>query len=175
MTGYTVVACILWSLGEGRPLSAALGLVRVDGLDASSIVSGLVARLGALGAPVMLDSVTIAGFNVVSPMTVERLTGSPVIFVYKYRPNAERLGEGLRAAGLPFSGLRERVIRFVVERVRAVETKRGTLYMFAWGLSIEDAVKLVEASQERARMPEVLRAAHYTASEASRLLLASRG
>ena len=169
-SGFTVVACVSWSIRESRPLSASIAPVRVDGLDASSIIAALVEEVGAAGAPVLLDSVTIAGFNVVSPASIIRLAGSPVIYVYKYMPSLANLRRGLESSRLPLSGLRLKIIEAVISRINVVETRRGKLYMSVWGLpgGVEAAIRLVEACQVHARTPEPLRVAHFTASGVSR-------
>ncbi|GBF08726.1 UPF0215 protein [Aeropyrum pernix] len=167
--GFTAVACISWDNRLRLPLAGSLGLVRVDGVDATSVLAGLVLRLGAAGRPVLLDSLTIGGFNIVSPPGVERLTGSPVIAVYNYRPSLERLESGLRSSRLPLAGVRARVLSLVEEAVEA-STPRGPVYLVAWGLEASEARRLVLETQVYGRKPEPVRIAHYTASEASEAL-----
>ncbi len=172
-SGFTVVACIAWSIEASRPLSASIAPVRVDGLEASSIVAALIEEVGARGAPLLLDSVTIAGFNVVSPRTVMKLVGSPVIYVYKYMPSLESLRRGLMSSRLPLLDIRLRIVESVVASVKPVETRRGRLFISVWGLPgyVGAAKRLVELCQVHARTPEPLRIAHFTASGASRALL----
>ncbi|BAN89838.1 uncharacterized conserved protein [Aeropyrum camini SY1 = JCM 12091] len=167
--GFTIVACISWDARLRTPVDGALGLVRVDGVDASSVLAGLVLKLGAAGKPVLLDSLTIAGFNIVSPPALERLVGSPVLAVYNYRPSMERLVAGLRSSGLPLAGERMRVLSLVEGAVEA-ETPRGTVYLVAWGMEAPEAVRLAVETQVYGRKPEPVRIAHYTASEASEAL-----
>ncbi|MCE4603935.1 MAG: DUF99 family protein [Aeropyrum sp.] len=168
----TVIACILWGIEAGLPKRAALAPATVDGLDATSVVSGLMLSLGAAGSPLLLDSLTTAGFNVVSPLGVARLVDSPTIVVYTYKPSLDRLVSALQSAQLPFSEARIRLLS-LVERVFEAETRKGRLYLLAWGLDREEAVELVESAQIHARKPEPLRIAHYTASEASEALPAA--
>ena len=169
MSGETLVACVKWGLRPPRPAGIAMAPVRVDGLDATSIVMGLMEVLGARGCPLVLDSLTVAGFNLVSPGSLFKAMGSPVIVVYTYRPSYERLEEGLRRSGLPHAELRLRVLSLVESSVR-VETPKGPLYMIARGISVREAVRLVAELQVHARKPEPVRVAHYTASEAVRAL-----
>ena len=169
-SGFTLVSCILWDVVEGEPVDAALAPIRIDGLDASDVIVGLVEVLRAPGSPLIVDSVTIAGFNVVNPLTIMKVVASPVVYVYKYMPSLERLLGGLEKAGLPLSEVRARVIELVVSSVRPVETRRGVVYMAAMGMSFRDAASLIEELQVYSRIPEPLRLAHYTASEASLLL-----
>ena len=166
--GYTTAACVCY---DGlRPVGVKLGLLRVDGLEATGVVAylALAACRGRPGA-VLLDSVTIAGFNLVSPPGLARLAGAPVVVVYKYRPSYGRLASAASRAPGP-AWLRLRVLRIVEDAVEA-ETRRGRLYIIPWGLPLREALGLVESLQVHARTPEPLRAAHMVASAASRALL----
>ncbi len=172
-SGFTLVSCILWSLEGGGPVTAALAPVRVDGLDATDVIAGLVEVLQAPRSPLIVDSVTIAGFNVVNPYGIVESVGSPVVYVYKYMPSLERLLGGLEKARLPLTKVRARVIEAVVSSVKPAETRRGIVYLGVVGMQFDVAVKLVEKLQVYSRTPEPLRIAHYTASEASLLLYPS--
>ena len=168
-TGCTIVSCILWDLEEG-PITSSSRPVRVDGLDASSVIAGIIQELGPTGyrlKALLLDSITIAGFNVVSPSTIEKLAGLPTIIIYKYKPSLGRLLAPLRENFSDWE-LRARVIA-VVDTAHEVETGRGKLYVISWGLGIGRARALIERLQFYSRVPEPLRMAHYLASSLSRL------
>ena len=167
--GFTVYSCVCYR--DATPLDAHLGIVRIDGLEASGLLAYSVLR-ACRGPPdlVLLDSVTIAGFNVASPYALHRLVGAPVVVVYTYRPSYERLAPAaMRAPG--GLGPRRPVLRLVNEAVE-VETRRGPLHILAVGTSLAEAVEAIESLQVHSRVPEPLRMAHALASEASRLLMA---
>ncbi len=164
--GCTLVACILWDSGLG-PLDASLSMVKVDGLEASSVVAYLVQRLAGSPEAVLLDSVTLAGFNIVSPSTVYKLTRVPVVVIYKYRPSFKRVERAVEEH-LPSPQLRLRVLR-LLDQARAVATGRGPLYTISWPPDY-DPVPLIEELQLYGRIPEPLRAVHYIASSISRIL-----
>lgn len=164
--GATAVACV--SYREVRPVAASIGLIRVDGLDATSVLSALISMVSHPPGVVFLDSITIGGFNVVSLAGLTRLTGLPVIVVYTYRPSLERLKEPLVRHFKDWE-LRLRAIR-PVESAYLARTSRGPLYIVSWGVDREEAVRLVEAYQLFTRVPEPIRVAHRLASEASRLI-----
>lgn len=169
----TIVACVKWRISPPKPVNAALGTISVDGLDATSIVSHMIAgQLLCYGCPLLVDSLTIAGFNIISPPGVKSLAGSPTIAVYNYKPSLESLRRGLLASSLPFLEERLRVLELLSNSTRA-STGRGVIYIVAWGLGREEAISIVESTQVHARKPEPLRIAHYTASEASLALEAS--
>jgi len=167
--GYTLYACIVMRRRTTglEPLSAGLGLVKVDGLDASSLLAYTIRSIaGGSVDYVMLDSITIAGFNVVSPATINRLLNIPVIVAYTYKPSYHRLSSAARR--LATFTLIDRVLRLVSQAER-VETRRGELYVLAWGLDVEEAKQAIELFQLFSRKPEPVRAAHYLASTASRV------
>ncbi|MCX8196425.1 MAG: DUF99 family protein [Acidilobaceae archaeon] len=164
---YTALACLLWSSG---PRAARFALLSIDGLEASSVVSAMVQQLLSLARAeaLLLDSLTIAGFNVISPATVERLTGLPTVVIYTYEPSSERLRAAMEKH-LSDWELRLRVLK-EVDRAQRVATKKGDLYIYSWGLPLERAKALVEGLQIHARVPEPLRLAHMLASDMSYLL-----
>ncbi len=173
--GSTLLACISWKgRGPGAPARGALALLRVDGADATSIVSALASILALPGKPLLLlDSITIAGFDAVSPSGFKMLTGGELIVVYTRRPRRERLLEALRRSGAALRDAKERIILWMLEHIFEVETSRGRLYL-ASTLSRDDAISVVESLQAHARVPEPLRVAHATASRASMELKGKR-
>lgn len=170
--GRAIVACVSWSLDygpPGLPSSVLLTSVEIDGLDATSIVAAAALELSGPGNVLLLDSVTIGGFNVVSPGAYRLLTRGEVIIIYTRRPRLHRILVALEKSGSDLGGVKRRVIEAVVGRVTRVETARGHLYIYAT-TPLEEAVKLVTLTQAHARKPEPLRVAHYTASAASRVV-----
>ena len=168
--GYTVEACIAW--GPRGPEEAAFLPVHIDGLDATGQVCMMARVLSTRmegSEAVLLDSLTTAGFNIVSPATISRCAGAPVIVVYKRKPRLERIRAALERH-FPDHSLRWRVLRLLQE-VERVETRLGPLYLLSWGACKREAVAVVERYQYRSRMPEPLRLAHLFASEISRLLI----
>jgi len=162
--GYTVVACTCYE--DLRPIGVSLGILRIDGLEATGIVSYLsLAACKSRPSVILLDSITIAGFNVVSPPGLARLTGAPVIVVYPYEPAYNRLAPAAARAPGPFS-IRSRVLA-IVDRYIKVDTPKGSLYLLTWGIPLKDAVDVVVKLQVHARIPEPLRTAHMIASSSS--------
>ncbi|MGC9209917.1 MAG: DUF99 family protein [Acidilobus sp.] len=164
--GLTAVACV--SYVELRPRGASFGVIHVDGLDATSVLSHLVKTISTPPGVVFLDSITIGGFNVVSIAGLSKLTGMSIVVVYTYSPSLERLREPL-VKHFPDWELRLRALR-PIEGAERVVTRRGELYLVTWGVSAEEAARLVESYQLFTRVPEPLRVAHRLASEASHVL-----
>jgi len=168
-SGHTLLTCVSWEEGVGVTGLAFLP-VTVDGLDGTSAAVFMARHLAyPRGVDlVLLDSLTLAGFNVVSPASLHEATGAPVAVVYTYKPSLERLARGLEAARLPYASVRLRVLS-LVERARRVETPRGPLYLVEWPPGA-DTLPAIVKSQVYDRRPAPLRAAHYISSALSRLL-----
>ncbi len=166
--GFTIYACISFDLNL-NPINMDVGLLKIDGLEASSIIA-YSASLASLGKAfvLLLDSLTIAGFNVISPATIMKLSNAPTIVVYNYKPSFERLYSAF--SKLSFSDLRKKVLR-IVDSAKHIETPRGELWILSWGMEESYAKRLIEKLQVHSRVPEPLRIAHSIASEASLLLL----
>ncbi|MCG2891724.1 MAG: DUF99 family protein [Acidilobus sp.] len=164
--GLTTVACVAYR--ELWPFDASLGIIRVDGLDATSVLSGMISLMAKPPGAVLLDSITIGGFNVISLPGLSRLTGMPAIVVYSYEPSFERLEAPLRQH-FADAELRLRALA-PIRGARRVMTRRGELYLVTWGVELSEAVKVVEAYQYFTKVPEPIRVAHRLASEASRLM-----
>ncbi len=168
--GRTLVTCISWSR-EGGVEDLGFLPVHVDGLDASSILSYLVSVLspGEAVDAILLDSLTIAGFNIVSPDTLYRSRGTPVIIVYSYKPSYSRLSAGLEASQLPLLNVRRRILELVNSAER-VDTLRGELYLLPWRISLSKARDIIISCQDRDKRPAPLRMAHYISSALSRII-----
>ncbi|MCE4624836.1 MAG: DUF99 family protein [Desulfurococcales archaeon] len=169
--GFTVVACVLYGSEHGLTGVGHLP-IKVDGLDASSQVAYIARRMtgqcpsGAVEA-VFFDSITIGGFNIISPPTIAAASGAPVVFIYKRAPNLSKIADAV--IHTRYSWIRMRVLT-LLSTVREVNTLKGPLYVVTWGLLPEEARSLIEKYQVHARMPEPLRIAHYIASSISRVI-----
>jgi len=166
--GFTTYVCISFDL-DLNPINIDIGLLKIDGLEASSIIA-YSASLASLGRAfvLLLDSLTIAGFNVISPATIMKLSGAPTVVVYSYKPSFKRLYSAF--SRLSFSNLRERVLG-IVDLAKHIETPKGELWILTWGIEEDFAKYLIKKLQVHSRVPEPLRIAHGVASEASLLLL----
>ena len=161
---YTLMACVFY---RGHlPQYVRLGLVRIDGLDATSVLAGL---LGHDVDMVFLDTIVYAGFNIVSISGLKRLVGSDVIAFYPYRPSYERLAEPVRKY-LSNPEIRLRLLG-QLKWLRELETRHGRVFSID---SLDDPVETkgwIERYQFFSRIPEPLRVAHVVASQSSMLLL----
>ena len=110
---------------------------------------------------VMMDSITVAGFNIVNIRLLFNETGLPVIALTRDKPTDIEVKEALQ--NLPDW---EERLRLIEEAGELTEVRvRGTpLYVHLAGISKQDAERIVNTTSTRANFPEPLRVAHLIAS-----------
>ena len=170
--GFTAVACVLYSKDLGL-ISLGHLPIKIDGLDASAQLSYIARHLSSNCPPnrveaVFLDSITIGGFNIVSPPTISRAANAPVLILYKRMPNLSRIADAV--IHTQYSWLRMRVIN-LLSATQEVQTRLGPLYVVSWDLPMRRVRSIIERYQLHARIPEPLRIAHYIASAISRVII----
>ncbi len=169
---YTIIACTLYNIEYG-PLHIGFLPVKIDGLDATSQILHL-SRILYLQSEtpvsgILLDSLTIAGFNIVSPSMLYNQLNLPVIVIYKRKPRYNRIVTAV-TKHLSYPEVRLRVLK-LLEKPEMVITKKGKLYIVRWGIDSKNARDIIEKLQLYSRIPEPLRFIDYFASAVSRLLL----
>ncbi|MFP3241505.1 DUF99 family protein [Caldisphaera sp.] len=165
--GKTVISCL--SYREVWPEKIKIGIVHTDGLDATSILSYLIKVLGNnKKSLVMFDSITIAGFNVISLPGIEKLTGFPSIVIYNYKPSIKNLLNALRPHFID-SKIRELAIN-QIKSYEKIESKKGILYIVNRGVNKEDAIEIINSYQFYSRIPEPLRLSHIITSQISKII-----
>lgn len=144
--------------------------VEIDGMDATEKIFSMI-----LNSPhydqlriVVLNGVTLAGFNVVDLMELFNKTGLPVIAVAREKPNFEDIRKALE--NLPESGKRWEAIENAGKLIE-VQTRDAEepIYVQIVGISEEDARKVLKRTSTRSNVPEALRVAHIIASGLTRL------
>ncbi len=139
--------------------------VRVDGLDATEKLAEMI-----VASPhyrqlriVLLNGVTLAGFNVVDIEELWHKTGLPAIAVTRDEPNFDDIRKALR--NLPYSEERWRAIEKAGKMIR-VRTREGEapVYVHVVGLSKVVAKRVLKSTSTRSNVPECLRVAHLIAS-----------
>ena len=139
--------------------------VRVDGFEATRKIASMIK-----GSPhykqlrvIMLNGVTIAGFNVVDIKKLNTDTGLPVIAVTRDKPDFDEIHEALKK--LPKSNERWKAI-LNAGKLYEVQIRggKGRVYMQIAGITEEDARKILQLTSTRSYIPEALRVAHLIAS-----------
>ncbi len=138
--------------------------VKKDGLDATDKIAQMVSDTKHYGQirAIMLNGITLAGFNVIDMDRLHELTGLPVIVIMRKLPDMESIKIAL-------THLTEEEYRYglITKAGNAIEieVKRGEpIYIQIRGLSEEDAIKIVRATAIHSRVPEPVRVAHLIAT-----------
>jgi endonuclease V-like protein UPF0215 family len=139
--------------------------VRIDGFDGTERVASMVtgsAHYRQLRV-IMLNGVTLAGFNVVDLKRLNAETKLPVIAVTRDRPDLEDIRKALRNLSWP-----ERRWKALLNagQIFEVNTRNSSerVYIEICGVPEEDARKIVKLTSTRSSIPEALRVAHLVAS-----------
>jgi len=136
-----------------------IGEVEKDGADAAEQLTQLVAqsRFAEHTQLVMLQGITLAGFNVVDVFHLHEGLGLPILVVARKQPDMISIRKAL-LAHIP--GGKQKWA--VIERLGSPEPA-GNVYVQRVGLSIEEAIAVVERFAIHSHIPEPLRTAHLIA------------
>ena len=143
--------------------------VEKDGSDATAVLAGTIAgsRFHEHIHLVLLQGVTLAGFNVVDACVLHEQVARPVLVVARKRPDMEAIRRALETR-IPGGAAKWRSI----DRLGPMEPCAG-VYVQRVGLSAEEAAAVVERLAIHSQIPEPLRVAHLIAGAIARG--ASRG
>jgi len=139
--------------------------VHVDGLDATEKLAEMITRSPHYPQlrVIILNGVTLAGFNVVDIEELSQKAKLPVVAVTRDKPNFDDIKKALK--NLPNSEERWRAIEKAGKMIK-VRTRNGEepVYVHVAGLSEEDAKRILKSTSTRSNVPEALRVAHIIAS-----------
>lgn len=130
--------------------------VRRDGSDATEVIARMVLETPFYShvRAVMLDGITLAGFNVVELPRLHHLLGIPVLVVMRRQPDFERIHAAL--IGHVRGGARKWRL---IEQAGTPEPLRGVFVQRA-GLTLAAADLLLQTWVRQGKLPEPLRLAH---------------
>ena len=138
--------------------------VRIDGLDATQKLVKMINQSSHKPQlkVIMLDGITVGGFNLIDIKELNKKTGLAVIVINRKMPNLKKVKKAL----LNFSDFEERwKIVKSAGRIKRFLTKRGKfIYYQNVGVDDEDAEKIINLSISRSDIPEPLRVAHLIAT-----------
>ncbi len=137
--------------------------VAIDGLDATSQIASMInnsphhkqLRL------VMLNGITLAGFNLVDIHQLSSAIGLPVVALTETQPDLDAIRKALD--NLPDTQARWDIV-FRAGQIHEVKCRGKRLFMVLAGVSLSDAKTVVELTATRSCLPEPLRVAHLVAS-----------
>lgn len=139
--------------------------VTIDGMDATKKIAAMIKDSPHYDQlrVVVLDGVTVAGFNVVDIKELYKKVDRPVIAVTREEPNFEEIRRALE--NLPEYKKRWEVIKNTGEMTK-VRTRKDEepIYIQVAGISQKDAEEILKKTSTRSNIPEALRVAHIIAS-----------
>ena len=137
--------------------------VTVDGTDATEKILQMVKKTKHKDLRIiMIDGITLGGFNVVNIKKLFEKTGLGVIVVVRHKPNFRQIKQVL-------NNLKDGEKRWdymqIAGEPKKVETKPGKfIYIQNYGINDSDAKKIVKLSSTRSLIPEPIRVAHLIGS-----------
>jgi len=144
--------------------------IAIDGFDATDKISSMITRSPHYKQlrVVMLNGLTFAGFNIVNIESLYVATKLPVITVTREKPDLADIRKALK--NLPCSEERWVAILKAGETFEVpTRSAKAKVYVQTFGVSIEDAQKILRLTSTRSNIPEALRVAHLIASGISHL------
>lgn len=139
--------------------------VEIDGMDATEKIASMIVESPHYDQlrVIMLNGVTMAGFNVIDIEELFEKVKVPVIAVARDRPSFGDIKKALQ--NLPQSDKRWKAIGKAGEIIE-VHTRGGEepVYAHVVGVTVEDAKHILKNTSTRSNIPEALRVAHLVAS-----------
>jgi len=132
--------------------------VKVDGTDATQKIVEMInsSRHKNQLRAIMLDGITVSGFNVVDISKVNKETGLPVIVIVRREPDLEKVEAALEK----FADKGERLA--AIERAGPIK-KYKSIYFQSVGLDEIDAKGIISLTITHSKIPEPIRIAHLIA------------
>jgi endonuclease V-like protein UPF0215 family len=144
--------------------------IAVDGFDATERIASMITGSSHYKQlrVIMLNGITLAGFNIVDVKALNVATRLPVITVTREKPDFTEIRKALQ--NLTRSEERWEAILKAGEPIKVfTRNAKAKVYMQSVGVSKEDAQKILRLTSTRSNVPEALRVAHLIASGISGL------
>jgi endonuclease V-like protein UPF0215 family len=137
--------------------------VEVDGTDATARVAAMVTstRFRPMLRAVLLNGITLGGFNVVDLDALHAGLGVPVVSIVRGEPDAAKAEAAVRKH---FPDAQERLALLRRQPARPVRNGRFTVWANWRGIETEEIPALLAAATVRGAIPEPVRLAHIIAS-----------
>ena len=140
--------------GGNYPDGILSSSVKVDGTDSTSKIVNMVikSRFRKQLHCIMLDGISLAGFNVVDIGKVYEKTGIPVLVVARNYPDFGKIRSALDKIGKPN--------RFRLLEKAGNPVKAGKVYVQFKGMSLQHAKEILRITSTHSYIPEPIRLAH---------------
>jgi endonuclease V-like protein UPF0215 family len=138
--------------------------VKIDGLDSTQKIVKLInsSRHKQQLKVIMLDGVTLGGFNIIDVKTLHKKTNLPVIVINRKSPNLDEVKNALKN----FKDFRKRwkMIKNA-GKIKTFKLQSGAnVYYQSIGLDDEETEDIINLSTTHSQIPEPLRVAHLIAT-----------
>ncbi|MEM2896540.1 MAG: DUF99 family protein [Candidatus Bathyarchaeia archaeon] len=145
-----------------------LGRITIDGLDSTEVIIDLLKDLDF--DILMLNSITLAGFNIVDVDRIKKSYKKPILIVIKEKPNNKAVKEALRKHFKDWK-YRWSLIRRLkkIYKTKTLENQ-PPLYFEVLSLKPKSAINIMKYYCLTCRIPEPLRVARLIAKESSPIL-----
>jgi endonuclease V-like protein UPF0215 family len=136
--------------------------VDIDGEDATEkIIEKILKTRHKDLRIVMLDGITVAGFNTVNIKEIYDKTGLPVIVINREKPNLEKFIETLK--NMTNSEKRLKAVKDAGP-IYSMSVKNKRIYFQSYGIKKDDVEEIIKTTSTMSLIPEPLRAAHLIAN-----------
>lgn len=145
---------------EGPHLvKARTSWITVDGLDATSVASGMLSSLPARDSPILLAGATFGGFNIIDPRVLQRKFRTPTIVVIGSRPDNRAVKRAL-VKHFPDWRRRWRILSSLgpLNQARTFRNE-GPVFYEAFGCGDVETRRILRGWAYVSRIPEPLRVA----------------
>ncbi len=138
--------------------------IEKDGMDSTEKLTKLInsSRHKKQLKVIMLDGITVGGFNIIDVKKLNESTGLPVVVVNRKHPDLEKVREALKM--FPDSEERWNTIKKAGE-IKNMRLRNGSKVFYQnVGIPDKDTEELIGISCTHGQIPEALRVAHLIAT-----------
>jgi endonuclease V-like protein UPF0215 family len=141
--------------------------ITIDGNDATDICIDMIqhTRYKKQLKAIMIDGVTLGGFNVLDIDHIFQSTNIPIITITRDKPDFLKIKNALKKH---FEDWQQRLTLLKQGKINKISTSHNPLYIKYTGLPLKEAEDIIKLSTIRGIIPEPLRIAHLIASGITR-------
>jgi endonuclease V-like protein UPF0215 family len=138
--------------------------VEIDGLDATEKLAKMInsSRHKQQLKVIMLDGITLGGFNIVDVKKLYSETKIPIIVINRKVPDLKSIKTALEKNFEDFEKRWKMILN--AGKIKELKLEKFSLYYQNIGLENEEAEEIILTSMKHAQIPEPLRVAHLIAT-----------
>lgn len=139
--------------------------VEVDGIDATEKLIKIInsSRHKQQLKIIMLDGITMGGFNTIDAKKMNEKTGLPVIVINRIHPNLKKVKSALKKNFADWEA-RWKMIEGAGKIKKCVLKNNVKIFFQSMGISDDETEEAIRLATTRSQIPEVLRVAHLIAT-----------